>query len=63
MVKQHEMDNESIVNALQKVEPFSSLPKTVLMDLSTKIKQETFALDSFVFRQGEEPKKTLFIKV
>ncbi|MGD9679245.1 MAG: CBS domain-containing protein, partial [Vulcanibacillus sp.] len=48
---------------LQEIQPFSYLSLEVLDQLVPKIERKVFPVDSYIFRQGDESKKILFIVV
>ncbi len=58
-------DPESInySSILQEIQPFSYLSLETLEQLVPKIERKVFPVDSYIFRQGDESKKILFIVV
>lgn len=57
------MVRETVYEVLKTVQPFSSLQAEELEQLVPKIKYQKYPADSFIFRQGEDSKRVLFIIV
>ena len=52
-----------VTKVLQSVPPFTSLPKDEIVDIASKVGIQTYHPGTYVFRQGDESTKTLYILV
>jgi len=57
------VSQDSTLEVLKEISPFALLPPEALEDLAGKARRKVFPAGSFVFRQGEESRRVLFVIV